>query len=430
MLVTRRHPRGRRPGSAGYRWQHGDLVGVGDRLVGLGRLAVAPHLGRRQHLGEPLAVACPSLVEHVTDGPAGDDVTTGAGRFAGCREQTERGHGCRVPAGRLPLPSRGSSARDHRGLFRRPSTAWLPFVGMTRMLLVRHGQSEWNALGRWQGQADVPLSELGRRQARVAASAIGTVDIIVASDLERAAHTAAIIGETIGVGPVMIEPLLRERDAGEWSGLTRKEIDAGWPGYVDDHKRPPGFEPEEAFLERTHAGLVRVHAEYEGADVLVVTHGGVIYAFEREAGLPFQRLPNLGARQITHRGDGIDLGERLDLVADEDADDPRPVRGSSGSARRPGGPAESLRNAALRAQAGPEADIDPTTTSTPTPITTRPTRQRRRRGDLMRGPARRDRPQHPPAQDRAGRAHRRGDPVHVPARMSDREEQYSWCPSR
>ena len=147
----------------------------------------------------------------------------------------------------------------------------------------------------------------------------------------------------------MIEPLLRERDAGEWSGLTRKEIDAGWPGYVDDHKRPPGFEPEDAFLERTHAGLVNVHTEYEGADVLIVTHGGVIYAFEREAGLPFQRLPNLGARQITHRGDGIDLGERLDLVA-----------GLSGL-----GPAaevarlESKRNAAIRAQAGPEADIDP-----------------------------------------------------------------------
>jgi len=230
------------------------------------------------------------------------------------------------------------------------------------MLLVRHGQSEWNALGRWQGQADVPLSDLGRRQARVAASAIGTVDIIVASDLERAAHTAAIIGETIGVGPVMIEPLLRERDAGEWSGLTRKEIDAAWPGYVDDHRRPPGFEPEEAFLERTHAGLVRVHREYGGADVLVVTHGGVIYAFEREAGLPFQRLPNLGARQITHRGDGIELGERLDLVADEDAADPQAGPGRSGPSSGPAATVaelDSRRAAALRAQAGPEADIDP-----------------------------------------------------------------------
>jgi len=228
------------------------------------------------------------------------------------------------------------------------------------MLLVRHGQSEWNALGRWQGQADVPLSDLGRRQARVAAMAIGTVDVIIASDLERASHTAAIIGESIGVGPVIIEPLLRERDAGEWSGLTRKEIDEAWPGYVDDHKRPPGFEAEDEFLERTHAGLVRVHTEYQGAEVLVVTHGGVIYAFEREAGLPFERLPNLGARQITHRGDGIDLGERLDLVADEDDEDPKPGSGDSGLG--PGASvaeSDSRRAARLRAQAGPEADIDP-----------------------------------------------------------------------
>ncbi len=232
------------------------------------------------------------------------------------------------------------------------------------MLLVRHGQSEWNALGRWQGQADSPLSDLGRRQARVAATVIGAVDVIVASDLERASHTAAIISETIGVGPVIVEPLLRERDAGEWSGLTRQEIDAGWPGYLDEHRRPPGFEPEDAFLERTHGGLVRVHAEYGGADVLVVTHGGVIYAFEREAGLPFERLPNLGARQITHRGDGIELGERLDLVADEDADEPQAGPGRPGT-RSALGPAAAVAERDWRragthlAQAGPEADIDP-----------------------------------------------------------------------
>jgi broad specificity phosphatase PhoE len=230
---------------------------------------------------------------------------------------------------------------------------------MTQMLLVRHGQSEWNALGRWQGQADVPLSDLGRRQARVAAGVIGTVDVIIASDLERAVNTATIIGEQLGVGPVILEPLLRERDAGEWSGLTRKEIDEAWPGYVDEHKRPPGFEPEDTFLERTHAGLARVHAEFDGAEALVVTHGGVIYAFEREAGLPFVRLPNLGARQVFHRGDGVDLGDRLDLVADEDDDEPK-----AGPGRSVLGPAAAVAEAewrrdADRAHAGLEADIDP-----------------------------------------------------------------------
>src|SRR5687767_11323336 len=95
----------------------------------------------------------------------------------------------------------------------------------TRVLLVRHGQSEWNATGRWQGQADPPLTDLGRRQARSAAAALGTVDAVFASDLQRASETALIIAGELGVGPVVVDPDLRERDAGEWSGLTRVEIE-------------------------------------------------------------------------------------------------------------------------------------------------------------------------------------------------------------
>ena len=104
---------------------------------------------------------------------------------------------------------------------------------MTRVLLIRHGQSEWNADGRWQGQADPPLTDLGRHQALHAARNLGTVDAIVASDLQRASETALIIAEALGVGPVVLEPGLRERDAGEWSGLTRAEIERDWPGYLD-----------------------------------------------------------------------------------------------------------------------------------------------------------------------------------------------------
>ena len=75
---------------------------------------------------------------------------------------------------------------------------------MLNLLLARHGQSEWNAVGRWQGQEDPPLSELGRAQARGAATHAGSFDALFASDLERAHHTATIIGEGIGVGPVII----------------------------------------------------------------------------------------------------------------------------------------------------------------------------------------------------------------------------------
>src|SRR3954451_18850203 len=95
----------------------------------------------------------------------------------------------------------------------------------SRMLLVRHGQSEWNATGRWQGQADPPLSDQGRQQAIDAAARIGSVDVVVSSGLMRALETARIIADQVGVGPVVVEPDLRERHVGEWSGLTHVEIE-------------------------------------------------------------------------------------------------------------------------------------------------------------------------------------------------------------
>jgi broad specificity phosphatase PhoE len=186
---------------------------------------------------------------------------------------------------------------------------------VTRLLLARHGQSTWNALGRWQGQADPPLSELGQLQAQHAAQSIGTVDLIVCSDLERAHHTALIISETIGVGPVLVEPQLRERDAGEWSGLTRDEIEQRWPGYLDQARRPPGWEPQERLLERAMAVLTKIHIEYAGAEVLVITHGGLVYAIEEHHGEPWSRIGNLEARQLGFADDGSTrLGTRVELI--------------------------------------------------------------------------------------------------------------------
>src|SRR5436309_8138951 len=99
----------------------------------------------------------------------------------------------------------------------------------SRVLLVRHGQSEWNAVGRWQGQADPPLTDLGRQQARAAAHSLGSLDAVFASDLQRATETAVIVAAQLGIGPVVLDPDLRERDAGEWSGLTRDEIHERYP---------------------------------------------------------------------------------------------------------------------------------------------------------------------------------------------------------
>lgn len=188
---------------------------------------------------------------------------------------------------------------------------------MTRMLMVRHGQSEWNALGRWQGQADPPLSELGRQQAFSASRRLGTVDVIVASDLSRAHETAMIISGQLGVGPVIIEPGLRERDAGEFSGLTTAEINERFPGYLEDRRRPPGYESDEALLDRTMLALEAIDREYAGAEVLVIAHGGIVYTLERHHGLDFERLPNLGARWMEHDGSRLVLGERLLLVDEE-----------------------------------------------------------------------------------------------------------------
>lgn len=189
---------------------------------------------------------------------------------------------------------------------------------MTDLLLVRHGQSEWNALGRWQGRADPALTELGRHQAFHAAQRVGTVDVICASPLDRALHTARIISEQLGVGPVVVDADLVERDAGEWQGLTRAEIEQQWPGYLATGRRPDGYEDHPELLARAVAVLARIEAEFRGGQVLVVTHGGFIGAIEHDAGLPWERMPNLGGRWVTHHGDRFEVGDRLVLVDDDE----------------------------------------------------------------------------------------------------------------
>ena len=188
----------------------------------------------------------------------------------------------------------------------------------TRVLLVRHGQSEWNAAGRWQGQADPPLSDLGRLQAREAARAVGAVDAIWSSDLQRAAETAIIIGDQIGVGPVVVDDRLRERDAGEWTGLTRAQIEQRNPGFLADGNRPPGWEPDRDLLRRAGAALASIAGAAPGGDVLVVTHAGVVFAVERHLGAQHTRLANTEGRWVTVAVDGLRLGDRVVLAEPDD----------------------------------------------------------------------------------------------------------------
>ena len=224
---------------------------------------------------------------------------------------------------------------------------------MTRVLLLRHGQSEWNADGRWQGQADPALTDLGRQQAQHAARNLGVVDAIVASDLQRATDTGLIISEALGVGPLVLEPDLRERDAGEWSGLTRAEIERDWPGYLDpppadrtssfgsgpasdaraeagatsEPRRPPSWEPDEAVFERAVAALGRIHELAPDGEVIAVTHGGLVYVLEGHLGASFERLPNLAGRwfDVGPGGELRGLGERVVLVDESEVTVPKQI---------------------------------------------------------------------------------------------------------
>ena len=198
-----------------------------------------------------------------------------------------------------------------------------------RVLLVRHGQSEWNAVGRWQGQADPPLSDVGRAQARAAAHSLGALDAVYASDLQRATETALIVAEQLGIGPVLLDPDLRERDAGEWSGLTREEIHEQYPGYLPDDrhtafapergkpKRPPGWETDAALRSRVLTALRQIHESVPDGDVLAVTHGGVIYVLEDHLGDRFHRLANGEGRWVEIDDDKLVLGDRVLLVNDD-----------------------------------------------------------------------------------------------------------------
>jgi probable phosphoglycerate mutase len=200
-----------------------------------------------------------------------------------------------------------------------------PRPDVTRILLVRHGQSEWNAAGRWQGQADSPLSDQGRLQAREAARAVGAVDAVWASDLQRAVETATIIAGEIGVGPVVVDPALRERDAGEFSGLTRPEIEERFPGYLAAHRRPPSWEPDEHLLSRALGALHRIAGEVPGGDVLVVTHGGLVYAVEGHLGAGFDKLANAAGRWVEVGGGRVRLGDRVMLAEPQDTTVPNQI---------------------------------------------------------------------------------------------------------
>ena len=194
-----------------------------------------------------------------------------------------------------------------------------------RLLLLRHGQSTWNADGRWQGHADPPLSPLGEEQARDAARRLapGQFSRIVASNLRRARQTAEILAEALGL-PVALDPDLREIDVGDWQGLTRAEIDAQAPGALADwsegrSESTPGGETRTHLTDRARAALLRAAAAASPGDrVLLVSHGALIRNLDRRLGLVPQGIPNLAGRWYQADGNGRLAPAELVSLADPD----------------------------------------------------------------------------------------------------------------
>jgi probable phosphoglycerate mutase len=136
---------------------------------------------------------------------------------------------------------------------------------MTTLLLVRHGETDWNAEGKLQGHTDRPLNDYGRRQARALADRLAeeSIEAIYASDLSRARETAEILGEKLGL-PVAVDPDLREKNWGNWEGLTSEErLHIEFEG-----------ETSAAHRERTLRSVQRIVESHPDGQVVVVTHGG------------------------------------------------------------------------------------------------------------------------------------------------------------
>ncbi|MGV0748489.1 glucosyl-3-phosphoglycerate phosphatase [Mycolicibacter heraklionensis] len=210
-----------------------------------------------------------------------------------------------------------------------------------RLILLRHGQTEFNAGSRMQGQLDTVLSDLGRAQAEAAAEVLRKRHplLIVSSDLWRAYDTATVLAEHNGL-QVRVDTRLRETHLGDWQGLTHEEVDAAAPGarlaWRDDARwAPHGGESRIDVAERS-VPLVRElvaaepdwgRADHADQPVVLVAHGGLIAALTAALlRLPVENWPVLGGManaswtQLSGYSDGPDSN------ADSDQDDFAGVR--------------------------------------------------------------------------------------------------------
>ncbi len=149
----------------------------------------------------------------------------------------------------------------------------------THLILIRHGETDWNVEGRYQGQADPPLNERGREQARTLANELAHlgIDVIYSSPLRRAWETAEVIARALGV-PLYPEPRLMEIHQGDWQGRLRSEIAAKYPELFRRwltepwEVTPPGGEHLRDVQRRVYAAVDEIIRRHPGQTVALVTH--------------------------------------------------------------------------------------------------------------------------------------------------------------
>ena len=192
----------------------------------------------------------------------------------------------------------------------------MPDAHPTRICLIRHGETDWNAQRRYQGQVDIPLNALGRRQAALLAESMEgeAWDVIVSSPLSRALDTARAVASAVGLTGVATDPRLMERGYGKAEGLTLAEREATWPG-----GNWPGLEEWENVSIRAMSALTELAMAHRGKRILVVCHGGVINAVlatltEGEIGTGKTVIDNTSRTTLDVRG------EAWEIVAVNDVD--------------------------------------------------------------------------------------------------------------
>jgi broad specificity phosphatase PhoE len=172
-----------------------------------------------------------------------------------------------------------------------------------RIVIWRHGRTEWNATGRFQGQIDIDLDEIGRAQAWESARRLAALDpdLLVSSDLKRTRDTIAALAEITGT-LVHLDPRLRETFAGEWQGLTGSEIATRYPEEYkawragDPLLKVGGGETRQDVAERMAAAVRDVAARLADDGLAVVTsHGGAArLGIAALIGMPLERFTNIG----------------------------------------------------------------------------------------------------------------------------------------